>query len=258
MKVNQLINMKNIFCIVALAASFSAIIVNAQQKETLTPAQRILAEGERKNPFDQKLRLGLTWNQYWGIIKGSNLEKEHFAKPCVGASLRAEYYPLSFIGVGVGFGVQQRGTGLINEDREGGTFTHPWFGFQGSTEDSTYRQRLRMNTIEVPVTLLLRTPKDVIKGMRISGAAGLVWIRNDYVKDFWHKPEDGFHTITDVSDDYIKQELGYQMSVGADIDAGQTIFQFHLVYSKGTRNVYKTGIANGQVETYGFRFAWLY
>lgn len=258
MKVNQLIDMKNIFFVIALAASFSAITVNAQQKETLTPAQRILAEGERKNPFDQKLRLGLTWNQYWGIIKGSNLEKEHFAKPCVGASLRAEYYPLSFIGVGVGFGVQQRGTGLINEDREGGTFTHPWFGLQGNTEDSTYRQRLRMNTIEVPVTLLLRTPKDVIKGMRVSGAAGLVWIKNDYVKDFWLKPEDGFHTITDVSDDYIKQDLGYQMSIGADIDAGQTIFQFHLVYSKGTKNVYKTGPADGRVETYGFRFAWLY
>jgi hypothetical protein len=176
----------------------------------------------------------------------------------VGASLRAEYYPLSFIGIGVGFGVQQRGAGIINEDKTGGTFSHPWFGLQDNTEDSTYRERLRMNTIEVPVTLLLRTPKDVVKGLRLSAAAGIVWIKNDYVKDFWHKPEDGFHTIINVENDYIKQDLGYQASLGADIDAGQSIFQVHFVYTKGTNNIYKTGAGDGRVETYGFRVAWLY
>jgi hypothetical protein len=217
-----------------------------------------MAQAEEKNVFEKKWRFGLSWNQYWGTIKGDNLPKEYFAKPCVGASLRTEYYPLSFLGVGVGFGVQQRGAGIINEDKTGGTFTHPWFGLQDNTEDSTYRERLRMNTIEVPVTLLLRTPKDVVKGLRLSAAAGIVWIKNDYVKDFWHKPEDGFHTIINVEDDYIKQDLGYQASVGADIDAGQSVFQVHFVYTKGTKNIYTTGSGDGRVETYGFRVSWLY
>jgi hypothetical protein len=164
-----------ILVIIFLAATLAT---RAQTKE------EIMAEAEDPNVFDKKLRLGISWNQYWGIIKGTSLPKEYFAKPCVGASLRTEYYPLSFVGIGVGFGVQQRGAGIINEDKTGGTFTRPWLGLQDNTEDSTYRQRLRMNTIEIPVTLLLRTPKDVISGVRISGAAGIVWINNDYAKDF--------------------------------------------------------------------------
>jgi hypothetical protein len=244
--------MKTMKYIIASVLFFSSLSGLAQTKED------IMAQAEEKNVFEKKLRFGLSWNQYWGTIKGSNLPKEYFAKPCVGASLRAEYYPLSFVGIGVGFGVQQRGAGIINEDKTGGTFSHPWFGTQDNTEDSTYRQRLRMNTIEVPVTLLLRTPRDVIKGVRLTGAAGIVWIKNDYVKDFWHKPEDGFHTIINVEDDYIKQDLGYQASVGADIDAGQSVFQVHFVYTKGTKNIYTTGSGDGRVETYGFRVSWLY
>lgn len=243
--------MKTIKYTTALVLFFSSLSGFSQTKE------EIMAQTEEKDVFQKKLRFGLSWNQYWGTIKGSNLPKDYFGKPCVGASLRAEFYPLSFIGVGVGFGVQQRGAGIINQDNYGGSFTHPWE--PNYDPDSTYRERLRMNTIEVPVTLLLRTPKDVIKGVRLSGAAGIVWIKNDYVKDFWHKPEDGFHTIINVDDDYIKQDLGYQLSLGADINcASQSVFQVHFVYTKGTKNIYKTGSGDGRVETYGFRLAWLY
>jgi len=244
--------MKTMKYIIASVLFFSSLTGFTQTKE------EIMALAEEKSVFEKKVRLGLSWNQYWGTFKGSSLPKEYFAKPCVGASLRAEYYPLSFIGIGVGFGVQQRGAGIINEDKTGGTFSHPWFGLQDNTEDSTYRERIRMNTIEVPLTLLLRTPKDVVNGLRLSAAAGVVWIKNDYVKDFWHKPEDGFHTIIDVADDYIKQDLGYQASLGADIDAGKSIFQVHFVYTKGMKNIYTNGTGDGRVETYGFRVAWLY
>lgn len=243
--------MKTIKYIIALVLLISSLSGFSQTKE------EIIAQAEEKNVFDKKLRFGVSWNQYWGTIKGNNLPKEYFGKPCVGASLRAEFYPLSFLGVGVGFGVQQRGAGIINQDNYGGSFTHPWE--PNYDPDSTYRERLRMNTIEVPITFLLRTPKDVIKGVRLSGAAGVVWIKNDYVKEFWHKPEDGFHTIINVEDDYIKQDLGYQLSLGADIScASQSVFQVHFVYTKGTKNIYKTGSGDGRVETYGFRLAWLY
>ena len=251
--------MKKINCLILMLTCVFASETLAQEKAEKTPGEKILEEGIIKDPNEKKFRAGISWNQYWGIIKGSNLPKEFFAKPCIGFNVRAEYYPISFIGIGVGFGVQQRGTGVINEDKEGGTFTHPWFGLQGNTEDSTYRERLRFNTIEVPVTLLLRTPNDVIKGMRLSAAAGVVWFKNDYVHDFWHKPEDGFHTIIDVSDQYISDDLAYQFSVGADINAGGSgVFQIHLVYTKGTKNIYKTIPSDGRLETYGFRAAWLF
>jgi hypothetical protein len=238
-------------CMLVASASF------AQQIAETTTRETILAERKESDSFDRKLRFGLSWNQYWGTIKGSNLPEEYFAKPCVGASLRVEYYPLSFIGVGAGFGVQQRGAGIINPDLSGGSFTHPWEG--PYDPDSTYRERLRMNTIEVPLTLLLRTPKDVIKGVRLSGSVGVVFIKNDYVKNFFHVPEDGFHVISDLTNEYVANDLAYQASFGVDIDAAQScVFQVQALYTKGTKNIYKTGTGNGQVETYGVRVAWLF
>jgi hypothetical protein len=233
------------------------VSLGVTQKTIAQEKEKILAEGDEKKMFDKKFMWGLSWNQYWGTIEGENLPKEYFTKPCIGGGVRAEYYPLSFIGVGVGVGIQQRGAGIINVDNYGGSFTHPWE--PNPDLDSTYLERLRFNTIEIPVSLLLRTPKEVIKGVKLSGAAGLVFINNTSVIDFFNKPDDGFHTSTDVTKDYISSDLGYQMSFGADIVAAQScILQVHLVYSKGTKNIYKTGAGNGQVETYGFRVSWLF
>jgi len=217
----------------------------------------VIADVIKKSVFDEKFNWGIAYHQYWGTIKGSDLPKEYFTKPCFGASLRSEYYPVSFVGVGIGFGIQQRGAGIRNQDNYGGSFTHPWESFYDP--DSTYKERLRINTLEIPVSLLLRTPKDIVKGVRLSASAGVVFMKNLYVKDFWHSPEDGFHTIIDVSDDYIKNDLGYQCSLGADINAAEScIFQFHLVYTRGTKNIYKTGPGDGRAETYGFRLSWLF
>ena len=256
---NIMNNMKTKYFVMLVLTSLLTTGAVAQEKKELTPGEKILAEADPKNPFEKKLRLGVSWNQYWGIIKGKDLPKQYFAKPCLGFNLRAEYYPLSFIGIGVGFGMQMRGAGIINEDKTGSTFTHPWNGVAGdNTEDSTYRERLRFNTWELPITLLLRTPKDIVKGVRLTGALGVVLIKNNYVHDFWNRPEDGFHTETSVSKDYIKSDLGYQASLGTDIDAGACVLQVHLVYSRGTKNIYKNDAGNGTVETFGFRVAWLY
>lgn len=223
----------------------------AQDKE------KIMAEGDAKNMFAKNFRWGISWNQYWSTIKGTNLPETYFAKPSVGFNLRAEYYLLPFVGIGAGVGVQQRGAGVINQDNYGGSFTHPWE--PNYDPDSTYRERLRMNTIEVPIALLVRTPKDVVKGVRLSAALGVVFIKNDYVRTFFNKPEDGFHTVTEVSDGYITSDFAYQMSLGADIDAAQScIFQVHFLYSKGTKNIYKAAPGNGQTELYGVRVAWLF
>lgn len=231
------------------------------QQEELTPGEKILAEGNPKNPFEKKFRFGASWNQYWGIIKGDDLPEEYFAKPCMGFNLRTEYYPLSFIGIGVGAGIQMRGAGIINEDKTGGgPFTHPWEpNYDPSDPDSTYRERLRFNTFEIPITLLLRTPKEVIKGVRLSVAAGIVFVNNYYAVKVFLKPEDGFHERQNVEGEYIKNDLGYQFSAGADIHASEScILQIHLVYTKGTKNVYTDESFDGRIQTFGFRVAWLY
>jgi hypothetical protein len=239
------------YLLAVLSLSLFSIEAFSQDKEKIT------AEADVKSALDKKFNWGIGFHQYWGTIKGTDLPKEYFAKPCFGASLRAEYYPLPFIGVGIGLGIQQRGAGIKNQDNYGGSYTHQWE--PNSDPDSTYRERLRMNTIELPVSLLFRTPHDIIKGVRLSGAVGIVWINNNNVKDFWHRPEDGLHTIVDVSNEYLKNDFAYQMSFGADINAAESCtFQVHLVYTKGTGNVYETGLGNGQTETYGLRVSWLF
>ena len=247
--------MKKVFVsIVLLSFTFAVQESFSQERDK----DKILAEGNIKDMFAKKLRWGISLNQYWGTIKGSNLPNTYFFKPCIGFNLRAEYYPLSFIGIGAGFGVQQRGAGIINPDNYGGAFTHPWIVPQYDA-DSTYRERLRFNTIEVPITLLLRTPKDVIKGMRLSAGAGIVYSHVSWTKDVFLSVEDGYHKIIDLSQNYIPSDLGYQLSVGSEINAGEAcLLQVHLVYTKGTKNVYRTGPGDGRLETFGFRVAWLF
>jgi hypothetical protein len=261
-KIVSKIDMKQVVVFLMVITGLFSTAVFAQEKvKELTPGEKILAEGESLKAFDKKFRWGISWNQYWGTIKGTDLTEEYFAKPCMGFNLRTEYYPLSFIGIGVGAGIQMRGAGIINEDKTGGgPFTHPWEpNYDPNDADSTYRERLRFNTFEVPVTILLRTPNDILKGVRLTGAAGLVFVSNYYKVDFFHAPEDGFHTRKNVSDEYIETDLAYQLSAGVDIDASEScVLQVHLVYTKGTKNVYANNQGDGRVQTFGFRVAWLF
>lgn len=242
---------KNFYLLTLLSIFGLATQGNSQDRDS------IVAESNLKSVFEKKFNWGISYHQYWGIVKGTNLPSEYFAKPCFGGSLRAEYYPLSFVGAGVGFGIQQRGAGIKNLDNYGSSFTHSWE--PNYDPDSTYRERLRMSTLEVPLSLLLRTPKDIVRGVRLSGSIGVLWIVNTNVKDFWHRPEDGFHTTIDVSDNYIRNDFGYQASFGVDINAAEScVFQVQLVYTRGSDNVYKTAAADGHTETYGVRVSWLF
>lgn len=237
---------------------FSSLLLLASLTTLAQSKEEILEQAAVKSPFEKKFRWGISGNQYWGIISGDNLTEDYFGKPCLGFNLRGEYYVLPFVGVGLGAGIQQRGAGILNPDNSGGSFTHPWEQPQYDG-DSTYRQRLRFNTFEIPFTLLLRTPKDVIKGVRPSAAVGISYVHVGRVNDFWLVVEDGYHQDRVVSNEYLKSDLAYQFSLGTDIDAGGAgVLQVHLVYSKGTRNVYANNQGDGRLVTYGFRLAWLY
>ena len=142
---------------------------------------------------------------------------------------------------------QQRGAGIINPDKVK----------ELGNPDSTYRERLRFNHVQVPISLILRT-KDLIKGIRLSGAFSLVPIINFESSDVFNSIEDGYHVITPVSDQYQKNDLLSQFSVGPDINAGNTILRIHFVYSKGTNNVYSTGAGKSYNESMGVQISWLF
>jgi hypothetical protein len=220
--------------------------------------EAILAQSEVKDVFTKKFRWGLSWNQYWGSIVGNDLPREYFAKPCIGTTLRAQYNFLPFLGASVGFGFQQRGSGIINDDKVGGAFSHPWEQPKYDT-DSTYLERLRFNAWEIPVAIELRTPMDIVKGVRLSGSAGVSWYRSTTVKTYFLSVADGYHTITDVSKDYLNNDLAMQLSLGADINAGGScILQAHFIYTKSTNNVYLNGTGDGRLKTIGFRISCLF
>ncbi len=225
--------------------------------------EKILADGNDRDPFAKKFRWGVSYQQYWSSIEGQQVEKSYFIKPSIGFNFRLEYYFNSFLGVGLGAGYQQRGAGIVNEDNTGGAFAHPWITVDGvrGNPDSTYLERLRFNTIEFPLTILLRTPKDVFKGMRISAAAGPTLIHVVSVNQTFQSIIDGFHPYHWVTDNYIRNDLGYQISLGTDIDsggAGKSMFQIHFVYTQGLGNVYAVGQGTGHQMTFGVRLGWMF
>ncbi len=223
----------------------------------------IKAEDSVQMTLTKKFRWGVSMNLYWTKFHGSDLPISYYAKPSMGMNIRAEYYFNSWFGLGAGFGYQQRGTGIVNVDNSGGAFSHPWivnqYGTQGDV-DSTYLEKLRFNTLEFPLTILLKTPKDVVKGIKLSAAAGIIYIYNIEANDVYQSIVDGFHKSTDVTSQYIRHDLGYQLSAGIDIDTGGngTLFQLHFVYNEGLGNVFAAAQGTGTQVSYGLRFACLF
>ncbi len=251
-----------IFAVAFLSALLFSPAGFSQQKLK----EKILAEGQLKNAFDKRFRWGISYHQYFSTITGE-AQASYFIKPSVGFNIRAEYYFNSFLGVGIGAGYQQRGAGINHTDVTGGAFAHPWIfvdtpqGYRSGDLDSTHLERLRFNTVEIPLTLLLRTPKDFLQqGMRLSGAVGPTLIHTFSVNQTYQSVIDGFHPYNWVTDNYVMNQLGYQVSLGVDIDAGAgtSLFQVHFVYTETLSNLYAKGQADGRHATGGIRFAWLF
>lgn len=199
-------------------------------------------------PFEKKFHWGVSSNAYFTTIVGDNLPQSYFAKPSLGVDVRAEYFFKPTIALGIGVGFQQRGAGILNPDKVK----------ELGNPDSTYRERLRFNHLQFPISLMLRTKKDMIKGIRLSGSFSLVPVINFESNDVFNSVEDGYHVITPVSDQYRKNDLLYQFSIGPDINAGNTIFRVHFVYSKGMSNVYANNAGTGYNEGMGVQVSWLF
>src|SRR5882762_2693582 len=110
---------------------------------------QVPTEKKERNGFEKKFLWGVAYQQCWSTIRGSSLPVDYFSKPSLGFSVSAEYHPLSFIGIGVG------------------VLHHNTLPLTGLRPDSTHLERLRFNTLEFPISIFLRTPNDIIKGLRL-------------------------------------------------------------------------------------------
>lgn len=226
--------------------------------------EHILESGKLKDTFQKNFHWGLSMNMYWSSITGEQVSDSYFYKPSIGGMVRAEYYFSKVVGVGLGAGFQQLGAGLKNSDVTGGAYSHPWItsdlGFVGNL-DSTYLERLRFSTVQIPITIHLRTKHDVLQqGMRLSGSAGALFIHNSRVNQTYQSSIDGDHPYNWVTDNYVRNQWGYQITAGTDIDSGGggSMFQVHFVFTQSLSNIYAKGQGDGRHTSYGVRISWMF
>jgi hypothetical protein len=200
-----------------------------------------------EHPFEKKFFVGFGFSGNLTTVSGST-GPDFFAKPSLGLSFRAEYYPFNFLGFGLGASYQQRGAGIRHADVDKSP----------GNIDSTYIERLRFNSFEFPLSVLLRTPKDVIRGMRLSASVGIVPMINSNTTRIIHSVDDGHHLTTDESANFWKNDVSWQLSIGPDIVSGAGVFQVHFVYARGTKSVFQDPAQTGYNESFGFRMSWLY
>lgn len=231
--------MKILMSIVILSIS-----VAARSQQFVAPK-----DDEKSSAFEKKIIWGFTFTQSWSTLSGSDLPKTYFAKPSVGLLASVEYFPKSFIGVSAGFGFMQRGAGMQNV-------------FTPGLADSTYRERLRFSTFELPLSVILRTPKYLLRGMRLSASAGIVPVLMYAAYDTKVSIEPNISNLdksTDVSDNYFKNDLALQFSAGPEIDmASKQVIKIHFYYSQGTANVYTASQGQAHTQNIGLRLAWMF
>lgn len=215
-------------------------------------AARVQAQDTLSQKFGKKFIYGGTFQHAWTSIKGSDLPRTYFTKPSLGGTLVAEYYLFNIIGAGGGIGFQQRGAGIKNPDvvKDLGN------------GDSTYRERLRFQSWEIPLYLVVHSP-EVLNNLRFSGRFGVIWSTNFRTQNIFHSVEDGFHKITYPGSDYYETDLLYSGSLGADINAGNhAIFQVHVFLQSGTKNVFReSGTLSGHAglnHAYGIQLGFFY
>lgn len=179
--------------------------------------------------FQKKLRWGMAFNQSFSSILGSNQPFDYFIKPSLGGGLELEYYFSKNLGIGTGLLFQQRGAGIYNPD----------VAKEVGDPDSTHRQRLRFNCIDLPIRLCFRLDKGLTKGNRWSGSLGVIPRYSFKTNSVFHSIEDGFHVIEDWGTDFNSLDLEISSSFGLSINAGDAaLLHVHLYANYGFLNTY--------------------
>ena len=217
-------------------------------------AQHALDTLQQKSIWTKKFLWGFTFNNAVMHITGENTPQKYFLKPGMGFTIRTEYYFHKNIGVSIGFGYQQKGSGVITQDNVS-------YKDNPGDGDSTYRARIKFNVFEVPLAVLFRS-NEVISGTRFHASIGINPMKNVYSRYVMYSIEDGFHQIENHSDRYYKRDVPIAASLGIDINAGNSsILQVHLYGNWGQENVYNQRYfpgATGKNNIYGIRLGWLF
>ncbi len=86
--------------------------------------------------------------------------------------------------------------------------------------------------------------------------------KNFKATSIFYSLEDGFHNKQFITDQYNNGfDMGYEMGVGADINAGNSLFQLNFQAKIGTKNVFNNNSFSGNTgfnHIFGVQIAFLY
>jgi hypothetical protein len=219
-----------------------------------------------KGIYERKLIFGI-YNDI-GMSTVSNAGSDSIkrkAKPSLAGGIKVEYYPLKWLGLSLGLGVQQRGC----------VYTIPVSGSQADSlnqavknipqaTDARIDNRLKLSGMEIPIMIHLRTPKEITRNMRLSAAIGVMPVYNFRMV---YATAAANEVTANLSHSIIPWDLNYTVSVGPEINIGNaSIIRMHVFGKWGTVNSYKnvaqnsgfSGFTGGKNSYYGCSLSLLF
>lgn len=196
--------------------------------------------------------IGCSFTNSWTSFNDYTAENI-FYKPSLGGVIFAEFYPIKYAGVQVGFGYTQRGTGIVLPDL--------YSDVTGSDADSTYKMRLRSNNFYFPIALVLKSP-NLFKNFKLSASGGIAPNIVFGSHRIMHDTDAGFHLYTEKNENFSRFDLNIHTSFGFEIMAGlKTTFRLHAMAQWGLNDVYKHPSAtnfSGKNVLYGIQVSLIY
>lgn len=206
-----------------------------------------------KSAWNKKFFAGVMFHNAIMGFEGDNLPMEYFKKPGLGLTIKAEYYFHRNIGVSAGFGYMQKGSGIITPD-------YVSYKDDLGNPDSTHRARIKMNALEFPISIILRS--NSWKGIKAHLSGGIRPMYNVQSRFVMYSIEDGFHTIVKQTSRYYRTDVPIFFEAGLDINAGEaTVFQVHFIGSYGTKNVFDSNAfpgADGRNVLYSLSLGYMF
>ena len=181
------------------------------------------------NKLDKKFLWGVNYTLGWSNLVGLD-SFQSFIKPSVGAGLKVDFFPVSWFGVSAGLGHLMRGAGIITDDF-----------YQGLGErDSTFRCRWRTNNINIPISIILRSPFKIAKNSaRLALFVGVTPSKAYMAHRVFLSVEDGFHDKTSIGNYSRGWDLNLHGGIGVDMNAGNTtLFRLQFYGEMGMKNMY--------------------
>jgi hypothetical protein len=231
----KLVHMKNTFLIIVLMLISTFTFSQFKAPPSLVTKTRI---------FERKFLWGVAFNSSWASYT-DQLSDSAFYRPSLGGGLRAEYYFKPYLGIMVGAGIQQRGTGIYTPDLDNSI----------GNPDSTGRMRYRMTTFDFPVQIMYRHPKNILPNTRLSIGVGADFnIIHNYLR-VWKSVDDGFHQLTDFTNDCVKYDIPLRATIGLDAEVGHgSLFKLQFYGEISNKKLYThpiSGVKSNQQVLWG-------